>query len=394
MSELLDFQNGINADSSQYGHGIKYISVMDILNNDYIIYSNIRGMVDINEKTLNHYSVEYGDIVFQRSSETMEDVGNTNVYLDKEKVATFGGFVIRGKKKSDYEPFFLKNLLCSPPSRKKIVRMGAGSQHFNIGQDSLSKIVIPLPSITEQQKISFFLSLLDKRITKQRELVESLKSYKRGALSKLFPQNGETTPQYRFAGFTDVWEQYKLGDIGETYTGLFGKTKEDFGHGNAKFVTYLNVFSNPIADSTMTEAVEIDKKQNGVKYGDIFFTTSSETPDEVGMSSVWLENSDNTYLNSFCFGYRLNTEINRFYIAYMLRSETVRKNIIFLAQGISRYNISKNKMMEISIPFPTLDEQQKIGDYFLNLDRLITLHQRKLNEFETVKAGLLQQLFI
>ena len=178
------------------------------------------------------------------------------------------------------------------------------------------------------------------------------------------------------------WEQRKLGDIGETYTGLSGKTKEDFGHGNAKFVTYMNVFSNSIADSSMTESVEIDKKQNEVKYGDVFFTTSSETPDEVGMSSVWLENGENTYLNSFCFGYRPSVKINPYYMAYMLRSDNVRKNIVFLAQGISRYNISKNKMMEISVPLPALEEQQRIGEYFRNLDTLITLHQRECFSFD------------
>ena len=201
------------------------------------------------------------------------------------------------------------------------------------------------------------------------------------------------TPLIRFAGFTDAWEQRKLGDIGETYTGLSGKTKEDFGHGNAAFVTYMNVFSNPIADSAMTESVEIDKKQNEVKYGDVFFTTSSETPDEVGMSSVWLENGENTYLNSFCFGYRPSVEINPFYMAYMLRSDSVRKNIVFLAQGISRYNISKNKMMEISVPSPTLEEQRKIGEYFRNLDTLITLHQRKCDALQRFKRAMLQKMF-
>ena len=91
--------------------------------------------------------------------------------------------------------------------------------------------------------------------------------------------------------------------MGSTFTGLSGKTKEDFGHGDAKFITYMNVFSNPIADLQMTETVEIDSKQNCVKAGDVFFTTSSETPEEVGMSCVMPENADNTYLNSFCFGY-------------------------------------------------------------------------------------------
>ena len=184
-------------------------------------------------------------------------------------------------------------------------------------------------------------------------------------------------PAIRFAGFTDAWEQRKLGDMGSTFTGLSGKTKKDFGHGNAKFITYMNVFSNPIADLQMTETVEIDSKQNCVKRGDVFFTTSSETPEEVGMSCVMPENTDNIYLNSFCFGYRPTEKFDLNYLAYVLRSESFRKEMTFLAQGISRYNISKNKVMEVEIPVPTLDEQIKVGQYFSNLDNLITLHQRK-----------------
>ena len=173
------------------------------------------------------------------------------------------------------------------------------------------------------------------------------------------------------------WEQRKLGEIGSTFTGLSGKTKEDFGHGDARFVTYMNVYSNSIADLAMTERVEIDQTQNSVKYGDIFFTTSSETPNEVGMSSVWLGNTENTYLNSFCFGYRPEVKVNPYYMAYMLRSPNVRNKLIILAQGISRYNISKNRVMDIEVPTPDLSEQKEIGQYFLNLDNLITLHQRK-----------------
>ena len=184
-------------------------------------------------------------------------------------------------------------------------------------------------------------------------------------------------PAIRFQGFTDPWEQRKLGDVGVTYTGLSGKTKEDFGHGNGTFVTYMNVFSNTVGLPNMVEPVEIDDSQNKVLYGDVLFTTSSETPEEVGMSSVWLGNAENTYLNSFCFGYRPMVEFNPYYLAYMLRSSSMRKNITFLAQGISRYNISKNKMMDIEMPIPNIEEQKQIGSYFCSLDNLITLHQRK-----------------
>lgn len=206
-------------------------------------------------------------------------------------------------------------------------------------------------------------------------------------------EKNNNKPKLRFPGFTDPWEQRKLGEVGNTFTGLSGKTKEDFGHGDAKFVTYVNVFGNVISDPNDVQSVEIDDKQNQVKYGDVFFTTSSETPEEVGMSSVWLENTENVYLNSFCFGYRPTVEFDLYYLAFMLRSPEIRKKFMFLAQGISRYNISKNKVMEMNVPVPELNEQRKVGTFFRNLDNIITLHQRKLNHLQDKKKGLLQKMF-
>lgn len=200
-------------------------------------------------------------------------------------------------------------------------------------------------------------------------------------------------PKLRFPGFAGAWEQRKLGELGSTFTGLTGKTKEDFGHGDAKFVTYMNVFQNAVASLEQLDSVEIDPKQNEVKKGDVFFTTSSETPEEVGMSSVWKYNYDNVYLNSFTFGYRPNIEFDLDYLAAMLRSTTVRKKITFLAQGISRYNISKTKMMDIEVPVPSLEEQAKIGAFLSNVEQTITLHQRKLSHLRQLKKGLLQKMF-
>ena len=191
-------------------------------------------------------------------------------------------------------------------------------------------------------------------------------------------QHGKTlVPQIRFAGFTDPWEQRKLGDCGSAYGGLSGKTKEDFGRGTAKFVPYTNVFDNPITDSNRLESIEKDSKQNEVRYGDALFTVSSETPGEVGMSSVWLSDQPNVYLNSFCFGYRQDGSFDSRYLAYMLRSQNVRSDLTLLAQGISRFNISKNKVMELKVSYPGLKEQAQLGAFFDRLDSLITLHQRK-----------------
>ena len=269
-----------------------------------------------------------------------------------------------------------------------------GTSIKGITKDELLAKEILIPDCEEQKKIGAYLHNLDNLITLHQRKCEQTKTLKKYMLQKMFPQDGEKVPQIRFEGFTEDWEQRKLGDMGSTFTGLSGKTKEDFGHGDAQFITYMNVFSNPVANLEMTEAVEIDAKQNNVKKGDVFFTTSSETPEEVGMSCVMPENKDNIYLNSFCFGYRPTEKFDLDYLAYVLRADSFRKEMKFLAQGISRYNISKNKVMEVSIPVPKLAEQTMIGRYFSSLDHLITLHQRKCDELKEVKKFMLQNMFV
>ena len=241
-----------------------------------------------------------------------------------------------------------------------------GSTIKRLYNDNILNTVICMPSVPEQKRIGLFFENLDNLITlHQRECISFTARAGRLILTANKKRN------------TSSWEQRKLGEMGQTYTGLSGKTKDDFGHGQARFVTYMNVFSNPISNPEMTEPIEIDPKQNEVEVGDVFFTTSSETPEEVGMSSILLEKRGKTYLNSFCFGFRPSEKIDSYYLAYMLRSESTRAKIILLAQGISRYNISKNKVMEIAVSLPSLDEQKMIGQYFSQLDNLITLHQRK-----------------
>ncbi|MCS2682513.1 restriction endonuclease subunit S [Bacteroides ovatus] len=177
LSEYLEFKNGLNPDAKRIGSGLPFISVMDILSEGVINYDNIRGKVNATEKEIECFGVKDGDLLFQRSSETLEDVGRANVYMDN-RTAIYGGFVIRGRKIGNYDPLFFKYLLATPLARKRTCRMGAGAQHFNIGQEGLSKISLYFPSIEEQRKIAEFLSLIDERIATQNKIIEDLKKLK------------------------------------------------------------------------------------------------------------------------------------------------------------------------------------------------------------------------
>lgn len=196
LSDYLDFKNGLNPKPDKFGKGIKFISVMDILNNAVITYDCIKASVDVTEKELSDFSVEKGDMLFQRSSETLEDVGRANVYMD-DKTAVFGGFVIRGKKKGEYDPQYFNYLLRSPFARKRIIPMGAGAQHFNIGQEGLSKVKLHFANIEEQNKIGKMLSLLDERISIQSKVIEDLKKLKCAITEKLYAEVKGTKYSYR-----------------------------------------------------------------------------------------------------------------------------------------------------------------------------------------------------
>ena len=273
--------------------------------------------------------------------------------------------------------------------------MGSGSTFVEVSGKQMSKMPLFIPNINEQSKIAKLFQSLDKTITLHEEKQRQLEQLKKALLQKMFVDKSGY-PELGFKGFADIWEQRQLGEIGSTFSGLSGKNKEDFGHGNARFITYMNVYSNPIANPKGTEHIEIDPKQHQVKFGDILFTTSSETPEEVGMSSVWLSNDENVYLNSFCFGYRVlsNQKINPYYMAYLLRSDSFRRKVTLLAQGISRYNISKKHVMGISISFPALEEQKKVGRLFQKLDQTITFHAKKIEQLKQLKQALLQKMFV
>ncbi len=293
-------------------------------------------------------------------------------------------------------PYFIYTALASfaCQERLKAAATGTSGSMKNVSQSSLLDLDLSVPLLEEQQRVGVFFAKLDSLIALHQCKHDKLKTVKQSLLEKMFPKEGKDVPEIRFEGFTEPWEQRRLGECGTTYGGLSGKTKEDFGHGEARFVSYTNVFENPIADTSRLEPVEIDPKQNQVRLGDVFFTVSSETPEDVGMSSVWLSDQPNVYLNSFCFGYRQDESFDSDYLAYMLRSQGVRYDIALLAQGISRFNISKNKVMELDVPFPEKGEQELIGTFFRKLDSLIALHQRELEILKNLKKAMLEKMFV
>ena len=260
----------------------------------------------------------------------------------------------------------------------------------SLSKTTIETIQIPLPPLKEQEKIAEILTTWDEAITKQTELLEAKELLKKALMQKLL------SGKVRFTGFSDKWKEVILGDIGKAFNGLSGKTGEDFGIGESKYITYKNIFDNSKIKLNIFDNVQIfnDEKQNLVQFGDIFFTVSSETPEEVGMSSVLLDNVSNTYLNSFCFGYRLHNfnTLDPHYARFYFRSFQMRDKISRLAQGSTRFNLSKNEIMKLKVYLPSLVEQQKITEVLSLADDEINLLKNELEELKLQKKALMQKL--
>ncbi|PQV51780.1 type I restriction enzyme S subunit [Jejuia pallidilutea] len=269
---------------------------------------------------------------------------------------------------------------------------GTSIKGFTTGD--LKSIPINLPSIPEQQKIASFLTDVDDKITKLTKKKDLLEQYKKGIMQKIFSQelrfkddNGNAFPK---------WEVKKLGDLGSTLNGLTGKTKENFGSGKP-YIQYKQIFDSSKINIDNCGLVDVTSTDNQTKvqYGDVFFTTSSETPNEIGTASVLLDSVGEMYLNSFCFGFRVNQSIlYPSFSQFLFRSNDFRKKMIPLAQGSTRYNISKSSFLKLKVYLPSIEEQTKIANFLSDIDIKIEALNTKIENSKAFKKGLLQQMFV
>ena len=253
----------------------------------------------------------------------------------------------------------------------------------SLSKDTIEKLKVHIPPIKEQQKISRLILLLDERIATQNKIIDKLQSLIKGLNDFLYTQyGGEVLTSFA--------------ELGTSYSGLSGKSAQDFGSGKP-FITYLNVYSNNVIKENDLQYVAIkdDEKQNVVKYGDVLLTLSSETPEEVGVGSVYL-GKEKVYLNSFCFGIHITNAEIAFppYLSYYVSSTPFRKFVYPYAQGSTRFNLCKADFEKASIKLPTLENQKRIYSILSHIDNKIITERQMLDLYNSQKQYLLRQMFI
>ena len=321
------------------------------------------------------------DIIIPASGETAEDIatarcvpfdnillgGDLNIIRLHEQDGKFFSYQLNGVRKYDIAT----------------VAQGVSVVHLYAGD--LKGIIVKYPShIAEQEKISQILGLIDDRIATQSKIIEELKTLRDALNESLYC-------------CCESYQELSFNDVGVSYSGLSGKSGNDFGSGYP-FIPYTNIFTNNIIDEGQLDYVQVreDESQNSVCFGDLLMTLSSETPEEVGIGAVYLGHESPLYLNSFAFGIHITRTdlVYPPYLSWLVSTKSFRKFILPYAQGSTRYNLQKTDFMKAKYRFPTLGQQKAISVLLSGYSSKIENEERVLNKYTALKQGLIEQLFI
>lgn len=371
LTDFMSFKNGMNPDAKRFGRGIKFISVMDILNNQFICYDNIRASVEVIEGDIETYGVNYGDILFQRSSETLEDVGQANVYLDR-KPAVFGGFVIRGKSKGNYHPVFFRYLLASPTARKRIIVKGAGAQHFNIGQDGLSRVCLNIPSIQEQEKIAKLFECVDTRIATQNKIIEDLKKLKSAIIHRYYSSQTNMIP------LSELLKQ--CSDRNRSGSDLqVLSVSNKYG-----FIAQSDQFEDREVASDDTSNYKVVKKG-----------MFAYNPARINVGSIALYEMDgNGIVSPMYVCFTTKSELLPSYLKYYFASQTFKHEMYKRLEGSVRLCLTFEELCNIEIHLPSIEQQKNISKYISKIENNISLVDSIFSKYQQQRRYLLSQMFI
>ena len=372
------FEYGLNAAAKEYDGENKYIRITDIDDDSREFKQEDITSPDTDLSSAENYRLSEGDILFAR---TGASVGKSYIYKVSDGLVYYAGFLIRARIMSEYNAeFVFQNTLTYEYEKFiKVTSMRSGQPGVNAQE--YSKYQIMVPSKPEQDKISDCFRSLDNLITLHQRKYDKLTKAKKSMLEKMFPKNGTNVPEIRFKGFTDAWEQRKLGEMMEV-TSVKRIHQSDWTDSGVRFLRARDIVAESKKEN-VSEPLFISQEKydeysavsGKVKKGDLLVTG-------VGTIGVpMLINSEEPlyFKDGNIIWFKNENVIDGRFFYYSFNGLNIQKFIKESAGlgTVGTYTIENGKKTPINLP-PKKDEQAKIGEYFFNLDHLITLHQRKL----------------
>lgn len=378
---------GINAAAVPLAPGTPtYLRITDIDDSGRFAPDPKVGVAHPNAK---RYRIKPGELVFAR---TGASVGKSYLYNPQDGELIYAGFLINvTPDPALLNPKFLSLVVQTKEYWDWIARTCVRSGQPGVNGREFASLPVPVVHISTQDAIAEAMNDVDDMIFALERLVAKKQAIKQGIMQQLL------TGKTRLHGFIARWPRVRLRDVGYTYGGLTGKSKEHFGSGSAQFVTFTEVMAGPRLRGDRLESVVVGtaERQNRVVRGDVLFNGSSETPEEVALAAaVDFDPTPETYLNSFCFGYRVKRSdlIDPTYLAIYFRSGTGRELVASLAQGATRYNIAKTKFLELTPELPPFEEQKAIAALYVDAENEIDVLRRRLSKALAIRQGMIQEL--
>ena len=375
LGELGSLKNGMNFSKDAMGHGFHFVNLQNIFGNN-VVNVNALGLADATEKQLLEYSLIEGDVLFVRSSVKLEGVGEAALVPESLENTTYSGFIIRFRDEYGLNNDFKKYIFWTQKVRNQIMSQATNSANKNISQGVLENLTFEVPSFDEQAKIGEFFTNLDHLITLHQRKYDKLTKVKKSMLEKMFPKNGTNVPEIRFKGFTDAWEQRKLEDVVE-FLDTMRKPLEGAKRTPGPYPYYGASGIVDYVDGYLFDEELVLLSEDGANITDRNYPVCF-----LASGKYWVNNHAHVLRTK-------DGNENNFICNFLERKDYKQYN-----SGMAMPKLNQEVCRSIPISCPSFDEQKKIGDYFRNLDHLITLHQRKLEKLKILKKACLEKMFV
>ena len=396
LGTLGSFSKGKGISKSEtISKGIPCLRYAEIYTNYDFVIKNFKSFIEPDTiKTTK--KLFKNDIIFAGSGETVEDIGKSVAFISDHE-AYVGGDSIILTPSPDLDSIFLSYQLNDEIRRKQLRKLGQGSSVIHIYSSGLEDMNLVLPPLPEQKKIASILTSVDEVIETTQKQIDKLQDLKKATMNELLTKGiGHTEFKDSELGrIPKSWEVKRLGDLLELKNGV-NTDKDAFGSG-FPFITYKDVHSgNDLNEASLTKFVKLSSKEHtafSVNFGDIFFTRTSETPEEIGLSNTYLGKNIGAVFNGFCIRGRPKTKLLSANISkYLFRSDYVRTQMKFLCKYTTRAGISGESLNRCLIALPTMNDQHLFENTLINIDKHIRVNVGKLSQTQSLKKSLMQDL--
>lgn len=395
LGEILDFQNGVNAAAKDYGRGIRFANVLEVITHSHLHAPQIPGRVTLPSSSIGTFQVKHGDILFNRTSETQDELGMAAAYVDQEPIV-FGGFVIRARQRAaKLHPAYAGYALRTPIVRRQIIAAGQGAVRANIGQQSLSNVLIPLPDEREQKLIAESLSEADALIRSLEVLIAKKSAIKKGVMQVLL------SGHERLPGFTRTWEQKTFGEIFDFHPTATNSRADLYSGGNVAYIHYGDIhtrFHSHLDFSKVnTPRIDREKCRNAatLKNGDWIMADASEDYDGLCKSVEVKGLSEGEVAVSGLHTFLLREKISTFapgFKGHLGNSYTLRRQLLRVMTGMKVYGVSKAALGDLILDVPEIGEQEAIRDILDDLNDELDALTVRLGKTRQLKQAMTQDL--